>query len=159
MNRTIFGGSLASVIFLIAGTYLFSNSPIMWLASTSLGYTIFRCLVAVALVVVLVTNPPRRLIVRALMGTLAAVMAGWGIALILGDSMHLLDIILFLELGFAFGLEALELNEEEIDERIEQLHHPEEYVPSPIIRPMLAAYWRRLRNYRYQQTQTEWRVV
>lgn len=146
MNKTIFGGSLASVIFLIIGSFIFPSSPIMWLTNASVAYTIVRFLMAALLITVLVTNPPRRLSVRLSMGGMALALIGWGIVLSVTNSMHLLDIVLFLEVGFAFGLEALELNEEEIDERTERLREPE---PQRLLAPQAA--WLYLRKYSQKQ--------
>jgi len=100
----------------------------MWLASMSLGYTIFRLVIVALLLAVLLTAPPRRLYMRILMGTIAVVLVGYGFYLSMSDSMHLLDIILFYALGFAFGVEALELTQEETEKRIVALH--EQYVQS-----------------------------
>jgi hypothetical protein len=155
MNRLIFGGSLASALFLIIGTYVFPSSDMMWLASTSLAYTVVRCAMVAVLLVVLFTDPPRKIAVRLLMGAAAATLVGWGSALIASDSMHVLDVVLFLEVGFAFGLEALELNEEEVEERIDYLQHPEAAPAVKTLGSLVAAYWQRLQMHH----QLEWRTV
>jgi hypothetical protein len=114
MDKAIFGGSLACVLFLIAGTFLFPTSPIMWLAGTSVAYTIFRVIMAGMLLIVLFTTPPRKLFVLLAMGVMAMVLAGWGIELMLQGSYKLLDMIMFVELGIAFGLAALEVTNEDV---------------------------------------------
>ena len=126
MDKAIYGGSFASVVFLLAGTYLFSGSPIMWLAGTSLAYTIFRIIMAVMLLTVLVTTPPRKLYVRIAMGILAVVLVGWGIGLLMQGSYKILDMILFVELGLAFGLGALEITDEDVTKMVTPgtTHHP-----------------------------------
>lgn len=144
MNKTIFGGSLASVIFLIVGSFVFPSSPIMWLASTGIIYSVIRFLMAALLIAVIVSNPPRRRSIRLAMGGMGAFLVAWGLLLAVTNSMHLLDIVLFLEVGIAFGLEALELNEEEIDERTERLWEPEQSLAAPIA-------WQLLRNYSQKQ--------
>lgn len=111
MDKAIFGGSLASVVFLLTGTYVFPHSPIMWLAGTSLTYTIFRLIMTGMLLVVLLSNPPRKMFVRIAMGIIAVVLTGWGVDLMWQGSYKLLDMILFVELGIAFGLAALEVTE------------------------------------------------
>ena len=122
MNKLIFGGSLAGALFLIAGTFIFPTSSIMWLASTSLAYTVFRFMLAGLLLAVLFTSPPRKLILRALMGGMGVLLVALGTGLIIGDSTHILDIILFLEAGIAFGIEALELDESEYQDRIQRMY-------------------------------------
>ena len=114
MDKAIFGGSLASVVFLLIGTYFFPGSPTMWLAGTSLTYTIFRLVMTGMLLIVLLTNPPRKMYVRVAMGAMAVALSGWGVGLMLQDSYKLLDIILFVELGIAFALDALETTEAEV---------------------------------------------
>lgn len=118
MDKTIFGGSLACVLFLIAGTFLFPTSPIMWLAGTSVAYTIFRVIMAGMLLTVLFTTPPRKLFVRLTMGILSMVLVGWGLELMFQGSYKLLDMILFVELGIAFGLAALEVTDEHLSDAL-----------------------------------------
>jgi amino acid transporter len=118
MNRLVFSGSLACVIFLLVATYAFPTNSILWLAGTTTGYTIFRFAMAGMLLAVLFTAPPRRMYMRVLMGSLGLILVGCGVWLSLGDSMHLLDIVLFLELGIAFGIEALEFTEDELQSKI-----------------------------------------
>lgn len=156
MNRTIFAGSLASIIILLIGTFAFPASMLMWLASISLPYTIFRVIMVGALVGVLLTNPPRRRDVRAGMGALSLILISCGLALALGNSVHLLDILLFMELGFAFGLEALEFNEEELDERIMRLQHPERYQEDVrTLGSLIVQKWQELRT----RNSVDWQVV
>ena len=124
MNKLLFGGALACTIFLIAGTYFFPDDITMSLASTSGWYTAARVGIAVLLVAVIVSAPPRSLALRLAMAGVAAGLGAWGILLTVGETMHLLDVVLFLTLASAFGLESLELNEEELYERVWQLQHP-----------------------------------
>jgi hypothetical protein len=114
MNKAIFGGALVCVLFLLAGTYFFPSSTIMWLAGTSTTYVVFRILAAIALVAVLVTNPPRKLAMRLFMGAVAIALASVGVSIALADSVRLLDMTLFILLGIAFAIEALEFNEDEL---------------------------------------------
>lgn len=118
MDKAIFGGSLASVVFLLTGTYVFPHSPIMWLAGTSLTYTIFRLVMTGMLLIVLLSNPPRKMFVRIAMGIIAVVLTGWGIDLMWQGSYKLLDMILFVELGIAFGLAALEVTETDVTDAV-----------------------------------------
>lgn len=118
MNKAIFSCSLVCVLFLIVGTYAFPNNPIMWLAGTTLPYVIFRVIIAIALIAVLVTNPPRKLYMRWLMGLIAIALASTGVAIGASDSVQILDMVLFLELGVAFGIEALEFNEDELQSAV-----------------------------------------
>jgi hypothetical protein len=122
MGKLIFSGSLFSVIFLMVGTYLFPNQPVMWLAGTSLFYTVLRAMMAVTLLAVLFTEPPRKLYIRLIMGLLGAALVGIGLAMSMSETMHILDVLLFLEVGVAFGIEALEFTDEELAENEERWH-------------------------------------
>ena len=122
MNRAIFGGSLLSVIILLIGTFAWPSSLVMELASTSAVATTFRILMAASLLLVLFTSPPRHLYVRIAMGAVAALFLVVALAMSLGNSMHLLDVILFFQLGSALGIEALEFNDDELEERTKNLH-------------------------------------
>jgi hypothetical protein len=126
MNKAIFSCSLVCVLFLLVGTYAFPSNPIMWLAGTSMTYVIFRVITAVALVAVLLTNPPRQWYMRMFMGLVAVALATAGITIGVSDSVQILDMVLFLELAVAFGIEALEFNEEELQADILSLR--EKYV-------------------------------
>lgn len=162
MNRFIFGGALASVVFLIVGTYVFPTSMIMWFASLSIPYTVFRFLMVGLLLAVLFTEPPRRAAVRALMGGLAVLLVAWGVALSVGDSMHMLDIIIFFQLAFVFGIEALELSEEEVDAQIVRIQHPEEYEPAPsVVWPFVVRQAHHLQTHlaHFQAANDRWQVV
>lgn len=118
MNRFIFGCSLVCVTFLLATPYLFPENSILWLASTSVDYAIFRASMILVLLTIMFSSPPRHFYTRVALGTLAVGLVGYGLSLSLSDSMHLLDITLFFALGFSFGIEALELNEAELEQKV-----------------------------------------
>ena len=122
MNRALFSGSLVCVTFLLIGTFMFPSSMVMELASTSALATVFRVLMAAMLITVLFSSPPRRLLVRAAMGGMALVLLVSGVVLSLANSMHLLDVLLFFELGCALGIEALEFNDDEVEQETERFH-------------------------------------
>lgn len=121
MKKGVFIGSLLSTIFLVIGTYAFPTDPLMWLAGISVGYTILRAILVLALLAVLFTEPPRRLYMRIIMGSAALMLIGTAVVLSSGNSMHILDIILFMEVGIALAIEALELNAEELQAQANKL--------------------------------------
>jgi hypothetical protein len=125
MNKAIFGGALACVLFLLVGTFMFPTNSIMWLAGTALPYTIFRIIAAIGLAAVLITNPPRKMHMRVAMGVVAAILTAVGVGIGASDSVHVLDMVLFILLGIAFAIEALEFNEEELEASVLELR--EEY--------------------------------
>ena len=114
MNKTLFSGSLVCVITLMFGSVLFPHNLLMELAGTSVTVNFFRGVVAVILLAVLFTSPPRRWALRAGMGIFAITLMVIGVMTSFGNSMHLLDAILYLQLSCALGMEALEFNEDEL---------------------------------------------
>lgn len=122
MNRLIFGSSLTCVVFLLVGSYLFPDNTIMWFAGTSLGYTLFRLVMVIALVAVLITNPPRTMYMRLAMGALSLSLLFSGVVLLYSDVVHVLDMLLFVLLGVTFAIEALEFNEDELTDRATAIH-------------------------------------
>lgn len=120
MKRLLFVGSLLCVLALIVGSFLFPQNLIMALASTSSVANIVRGALAIVLVVVLCTEPPRHVTLRLGMGLLGGGLLILGLVTSFGDSMHLLDAVLYLQLGCALGIEALEFNE---DELLRQINH------------------------------------
>lgn len=126
MNKAIFGSALLCTVFLIIGTYAFPTDLIMWFASTSVVFTIFRVVMAGMLLAVLATNPPRHIYMRIAMGSMSLALTCLGLGMFFTDSLHILDVVLFMVLAAAFGLEALEFNEVELEEKVVALR--EQYV-------------------------------
>jgi len=114
MKQLLFIGSLICVAFLIAGSVWFPNSILMELAGNSLALNIFRGLTIVLLFAVLVTEPPRSVMLRLFMGLSAAGFIFTSLSILFSDSMHFLDILLYAALGCALGIEALEFDESEL---------------------------------------------
>lgn len=151
MEKAVFLGGFVSAGFLIVGTYVFPTSLLMWFASTSGFYVVARALLMVLLLGVLLSAPPRKVWMRMVMGIVALGLAGWGIGLAMTDSMHILDMIVFLEAGIAMGIEALEFTEEELLARAAQLHTPQSAanpVRSFSLRPIFALLVRTVRQLR-----------
>jgi len=117
MNRFIFGSSLLCLLFLLVGTFFFPSSIVMWTAHLELPYTIFRICMVVLLVAVLATTPPRQLYMRILMALAGITLLSIGTITAFTDGMYLLDIAMSFMLGTAFLIEALEYNEDELNER------------------------------------------
>lgn len=94
-------------ILLIFG-FVNPDSPVMWLASTSIEFTILRLVLIAILFAMFVTNPPRNVIFRAVVGATCMVLAGWALFATYENSMKILDTMMILESTIICGLMVLE---------------------------------------------------
>jgi hypothetical protein len=110
MGKLLIFLSLLSLIFLEVGSYLFPTDPVMWLATSSHAYESIRLLIMPLLVVLLVTNPPRHLMLRRFVGAVSVVLLLAVAALTYNNIMNMLDTLAFAAAGIAMGIVALEIN-------------------------------------------------
>lgn len=109
MKKTLIVGTiLLTTALLVSGTY-FPNSPVMWLAGTSIGFEIIRAGLIVILAVLLFSHPPRALYLRYIIGAVAAALGVATVTLVLNYTINLFDMIIFIETAIIFGIEALEI--------------------------------------------------
>lgn len=92
---------------LIGGLY-YPDSFAMNLADKSLMFAVLRAVLGVLLVGLLVTDPPRSLILRSVIGTTSVLLVIISTYLLLNFQMFLLDAVVFLQVAIIFGIEALE---------------------------------------------------
>jgi hypothetical protein len=102
---TFFGLSILLIFGIINPT-----SPVMWLASTSAEFAVLRAVLMVVLVAMFVTNPPRKLVLRVLVGVVCTGLAGWALIATYENSMKILDTMIILESTVTSGLMVLERN-------------------------------------------------
>jgi hypothetical protein len=110
MGKLLLLLSLISLVFLQLGSYLFPGDPVMWLAASSSSYEMARLLLMPVLVVLLVTNPPRHLVLRYVAGTLSILVLLTIAYLTYNNHMGALDTLAFGAAGIAMGIVALEIN-------------------------------------------------
>lgn len=106
----ILGTFLLVGMMLIAGIW-FPSSPLMWLASSSTELHFARGLILVALLVVLLTKPPRRPAVRALLLGGSLVLVAFVGASIDRFILGLFDTLVFWQVALILAIEGLEANE------------------------------------------------
>lgn len=114
MHKGFYVLPLTAVSFLILLSLAAPSSAAMWLASTSVGYIIIRFIMAVALVGLIVTNPPRKVWFRALLGIISGGLAIWAVVGLYTRSIMLVDFLIFMQVSIAFALSALERTPEEV---------------------------------------------
>ena len=112
MSKLVLVLSLLCLIILIAGSLIMPNDPIMWLAATSSGFIFLRLAVCAALIAFLVTNPPRSLLLRYVIGLFASCLVMGTMILTYENIMKWLDSLSLAAAGTALGIMALEINYE-----------------------------------------------
>ncbi len=108
MDKAVYAGSIIISLALIAGSVLIPNSAAMWLASTSDIMNIARVILIVMMIGLFVTNPPRSLRFRRILGAVSLSFVGIALVRTFGGSVHIIDALLFFEAAVAFGLAAIE---------------------------------------------------
>lgn len=108
MGKTILLFSFVGIAFLCIGGALFPNSPAMWMASTSLNFAYLRLGMMAVLIALLITNPPRNIILRIFVGIFAAGLAGWSLYATYNNEMKFLDSLSLLQVSVSTGLAVLE---------------------------------------------------
>jgi hypothetical protein len=103
----ILGTAVLTTALLINGLF-YPESPLMWLASHSVAYSIVRAALLVILVALLLSNPPRAMLFRLFLAACAASLGIATIALLMTFEMNIIDAIVFMEIGIIFAIEALE---------------------------------------------------
>jgi hypothetical protein len=119
---------LVLLLSLLGTAILFSfgltnpDSPVVWLASTSMNFAALRLVMMLVLAALLVTHPPRNVYLRMFVGGLAIVLAGWSLMATYENEMKLLDSLSLLQFSISAGLIVLEskyIPIETMEERIE----------------------------------------
>lgn len=108
MHTTAYLGSLLLVSILTIGSFFFPDSAAMWLASSAPEMITARLIIGILIVGLLVSQPPRNLGFRMVLGLAAAVLAGWGIQNAFDGGITFVDSLLFLHAGVSFALAAIE---------------------------------------------------
>lgn len=112
MGKFIISLSLISLLLLLAGSLLIPSSPFMWLASTSITYNVIRAILAVILLALLVTVPPRHIVLRTLVGMSAVVTLCWALIAISHSHMLILDGLSLISASLSMGMVALEVGQD-----------------------------------------------
>lgn len=111
MKKSLIVGTILLTASLLVGGIWFPNIPLMWLAGTSLDFTIVRIASIAILAVLLFSNPPRALYVRYIIGASGVLLAALTVGFLLTFHINLVDAIVFGEIATILGIEALELPE------------------------------------------------
>lgn len=139
MDKTLYSASILIALVLMAGSAFFPNNAVMWLASTSVWMDIARTAIVLLMIGLLLTEPPRSLLFRALLGVGGILMATAAIIPVMQGSIHVLDVLLAAESSVAFFLAAIEA---EPQETADDLPSWINVIPRSILIPLAMQYVR-----------------
>ena len=94
-----------------AGIY-YQDTPLMWFADGSTFFTALRAAMAVLLIALFVSNPPRSILFRTALMTGALVLGGVAAHQFVTYSMHYLDMAMCIQVGIILAIEALEFKQD-----------------------------------------------
>lgn len=108
MKKTLIGATILLTAALLLGGIYYPNSPLMWLAGTSIIYAVLRAILIIILGVLLFSNPPRAYLFRYGIGLVAVVLGVATAVCALTYKINIVDAVVFIEIAIIFGIEALE---------------------------------------------------
>lgn len=100
---SLFGLGLLLILTLVAPGF-----SAVWLASTSLNFELLRAGLIILLLALLLTNPPRNVHFRAIVGLASLLLVGWCLVATYNNDMKLLDSMSLLMFSISAGITALE---------------------------------------------------
>jgi hypothetical protein len=111
MGKVLLVLSAAAIGILLSLGIWMPESSVMWIASTSQGFTEIRAVLFSVLIALLVTNPPRNPAFRAGVGACSTLIAVWAISSLYTFQMQYLDTLALLLFSISSGLAVLELEQ------------------------------------------------
>jgi hypothetical protein len=114
MNRFILSLTFLALGFITVVSTINPDASAIWLASSAQSFDILRSSVMVMLLVLMFTNPPRNVVLRAVIGVAALTFIGWSGYMTYQNSMMLLDGIVFLAAGIASLIAVLEFEPDDV---------------------------------------------
>lgn len=116
MNKIILCLTFLALGFLTIVSTIDPNASAVWLASSEQSFDMLRSGVMFVLLILMFTNPPRNIALRAIIGLSAAVLIGWSGYMTYQGMFQMLDGLVLLAAGIASLIAILEF--EPIDEQI-----------------------------------------
>lgn len=111
MGRVLLILSFMSLIILSLGTLIMPNAPAFWLATHTATYLGIRLALAVILLSLILTDPPRNLLLRTVALMLGTAIGGWALMTTYDNHMMFLDSLSLLSAAIAITITALEVTE------------------------------------------------
>jgi hypothetical protein len=111
MSKFTYVGSFLIAVTLILGSVYFPQSFIMSFVATSSAMIVARGVLALLMIGMIITNPPRSKMFRTILAAASVGMLGWSIGYFSSGTIQLADSILFFHAALSFALAALETKE------------------------------------------------
>lgn len=108
MSKAVLTLSLFGIGLLFVFGLTNPDSPVMWMASTSINFAIVRAVLITVLVALIITNPPRNVHFRYFVGIFSAILTSWALNATYNNEMQILDTLSILEFSVCAGLIVLE---------------------------------------------------
>jgi hypothetical protein len=91
MTKTILAACFTALGLLVFLSLLTPNTPAIWLASKAAGYNILRLVLMALLAALIITHPPRKVWLRATIGTITGSLTMWTLVSTYQNHMQFLD--------------------------------------------------------------------
>jgi hypothetical protein len=117
VSKVILFLSFISLGLLLVLGIVAPDTPAMWLASTTPQFAVIRAVLIAALIGLLVTNPPRNVYLRGLVGIISVSLVSWCLNATYNNEMGIVDTMSLLQASVAAGLTVLELDTKEVRQR------------------------------------------
>jgi hypothetical protein len=108
MKKFLIGATLCLITALLLAGLYDPESPLLWVASSSIGFAYLRTALIVVLLVLLFTNPPRRLFLRACLMIFGIILGFAVVQMALTYTLNFLDAVVLLEVSIIAIIEGLE---------------------------------------------------
>lgn len=114
MTKAIITGTLFSSLFLNFAAYFAPMYPVTWFASVSPEFALLRGVLAALLVGLLLTNPPRKIYFRAILGLAAVITLAIASVFMVQFKIAIFDFLLLMLVSTIFVLTAIEPDADEV---------------------------------------------
>lgn len=114
MSKLIVFLSLIGLSILFTLGLIAPDSSVMWLASTSTNFALLRAVLMFVLLVLLLTNPPRNVYMRVMIGMFSLALMAWSLDSTYNNHMKLVDTLSLLPVSIVAGLDILEQDIKEV---------------------------------------------
>lgn len=111
MTKLLLAGSMITLVALNIASFVIPQDSIFWFASVAPIYQILRGALAVILFILLVTKPPRHILIRLVSFTIAVATAAWTYDQYVHYAIPILDAVLLSAVAIAILIVSLEARE------------------------------------------------
>lgn len=111
MNKAMLWVTFVLLGFLTVVSSINPDTSAVWLASSDRSFDLLRSGVMLVLLTLMFTNPPRNVLLRAVIGVMTVVFIGWSGYMTYEGFMQILDGIIFVAAGISALIAVLEVEQ------------------------------------------------